>query len=53
MAKKRLYLRKDANETAYAIVQAMIGEAPCPQVREEPAGWGTVLFGEATYRDTL
>jgi hypothetical protein len=38
MAKKRASLRKDENETAYAIVQAMIGEGPRPEapgVREK------------------
>lgn len=31
MPKKRPSLRKDENETAYALVQAMIGEGPRPK----------------------
>jgi hypothetical protein len=31
MPKKRPSLRKDENETAYALVQAMIGEGPRPE----------------------
>jgi hypothetical protein len=31
MPKKRPSLRKDENETAYALVQAMIGEGPKPK----------------------
>lgn len=31
MPKKRPSLRKDENETAFAIVQAMIGEGPRPE----------------------
>ena len=31
MPKKRPSLRKDENETAYALVQAMIGERPRPE----------------------
>lgn len=31
MPKKRPSLRKDENETAYGIVQAMIGEGPRPE----------------------
>jgi hypothetical protein len=30
-SKKRPSLRKDENETAYALVQAMLGEGPRPQ----------------------
>ena len=34
MPKKRPSLRKDENETAFAIVQAMIGEGPRPEPPE-------------------
>jgi hypothetical protein len=33
--KKRPSLRKDENETAYALVQAMIGEGPRPEPPSE------------------